>query len=365
MSSEVSARADFSQIRYAQCWEDADILVEALNVEQGGHCLSISSAGDNALALLGAGAEHVVALDMNPAQLSCLALRVAAYRELSHAELLELIGSRPSARRRDLYRRCRSQLDADTRAFWDAHGNEIDVGIGGAGKFERYFGLFRTRIMPLVHSRSNVAGLLKGGDRATRQAFYDKSWNTWRWRLLFKLFFSRFVMGRMGRDPSFFRYVEGSVAEHILKHARYALTELDPASNPYLHWILTGTHGAALPYALREEHFDTIRERIDRIEWYLLSIEDYLARYPHARFDAFNLSDIFEYMSAVNYEALLGRLIDVANPGARLAYWNMLVPRKCPPSLSSRLESFDDLAGRLYAKDKAFFYSHFIVEGVR
>ena len=143
MGSEVAARADFSQIRYAQCWEDADILVEALNIKHGDHCLSISSAGDNALALLGAGAERVVALDMNPAQLACLALRVAAYRELSHAKLLELIGSRPSNRRRDLYRRCRSQLDSDTRSFWDAHGDEIDAGIGGAGKFERYFGLFR------------------------------------------------------------------------------------------------------------------------------------------------------------------------------------------------------------------------------
>lgn len=365
MASEVAARADFSQIRYAQCWEDADILVKALNVERGGHCLSIASAGDNPLALLGAGAERVVALDLNQAQLACLALRIAAYRELSHAELLELIGSRPSTRRRDLYQRCRSQLDADMRAFWDSHGVEIDAGIGGAGKFERYFGLFRERIMPLVHRSSLIDQLLRGGDRATREVFYEKRWNSWRWRLLFKLFFSRFVMGRMGRDPSFFRYVEGSVAEHILKHTRYALTELDPADNPYLHWILSGTHGAALPYALREPQFEAIRERIDRIEWHLLSIEDYLAQYPDARFDAFNLSDIFEYMSAENYEALLKRLIAAANPGARLAYWNMLAPRRCPPSLSSHLKSLDELAGRLYAQDKAFFYRDFIVEEVR
>ena len=365
MSSEVAARADFSQIRYAQCWEDADILVEALNVKRGGHCLSISSAGDNALALLGAGAERVVALDLNQAQLACLALRVAAYRELSHSELLALIGSRPSTRRRELYRRCRSQLDADTRSFWDAHGDEIDAGIGGAGKFERYFAYFRGRVMPLVHRRSLIDRLLRGGDRATRVEFYEKRWDSWRWRLLFKIFFSRVVMGRMGRDPSFFRYVEGSVAEHILKHTRYALTELDPADNPYLHWILSGTHGAALPYALREEQFEAIRERVDCIEWHLLSIEDYLAQHPDARFDAFNLSDIFEYMSVENYEALLKQLIASANSNARLAYWNMLAPRKCPPGLSDRIRSLEDLARGLYARDKAFFYRDFIVEEVR
>ena len=172
-------------------------------------------------------------------------------------------------------------------------------------------------------------------------------------------------MGRMGRDPSFFRYVEGGVAGHILKHTRYALVELDPADNPYLHWILKGAHGAALPYALREAHFEAIRDRIDRIEWHPLSIEDYLVAHPDARFDGFNLSDIFEYMSEENYEALLRRLIGVAHPNARLAYWNMLARRRRPEVLCELLEPLDELAGRLYAKDKAFFYSDFIVEQVR
>ena len=52
MGSEVQAKADFTGIRYAQCWEDADLLVEALDVKPGDVCLSIASAGDNALALL-------------------------------------------------------------------------------------------------------------------------------------------------------------------------------------------------------------------------------------------------------------------------------------------------------------------------
>ncbi len=64
-------------------------------------------------------------------------------------------------------------------------------------------------------------------------------------------------MGRLGRHPEFFRYVDADVATRILERTRHALTVLDPADNPYIHWILTGTHGAALPAALREEHFDT------------------------------------------------------------------------------------------------------------
>jgi S-adenosylmethionine-diacylglycerol 3-amino-3-carboxypropyl transferase len=360
--SEIAGRADFSRIRYAQCWEDADILVEALDAGSGRTCLSIASAGDNALALLAGGAEHVVALDLNPAQLACLALRVCAYRELSHGELLELMGSRASRRRRDLYRRCRPLLDSDHRAFWDAHGTEIDQGIGSAGRFERYFTLFRTRIMPLIHSRATIKRLLEPMDRESREHIYDTHWDNWRWRLLFRIFFSRFVMGRMGRDPGFFRYVEGDVAARILGRTRYALTQLAPAENPYLHWILTGTHGDALPLALRESSFERIRDRLDDIEWHQSSIEDYLAQYPGARFDAFNLSDIFEYMSQDNYEALLRRLIDAAHTGARLAYWNMLVARRRPAHMADQLQSMEETARALHAKDKAFFYSDFIVE---
>src|SRR5688500_13209672 len=79
--SEAAAHADFSQVRYAQCWEDADVLLEGLRLRPGAVCLSIASAGDNTLALLTKEPQRVIALDLNPAQLACLALRVAAYQQ--------------------------------------------------------------------------------------------------------------------------------------------------------------------------------------------------------------------------------------------------------------------------------------------
>lgn len=364
MGSEVAARADFSGIRYAQCWEDADILLEALDIQPGDVCLSIASAGDNALAMLSRGPERVIALDLSPAQLACVEIRVAAYRELSHAELLELIGSAPSRRRQDLYRRCRSQLSPAARAFWDAHPAEVAQGIGGAGKFERYFGLFRTCVLPLVHYRGRVERLLRGGTPRQRQEFYDRHWDSWRWRLLFRIFFSRFVMGRMGRDPSFFTYVEGSVAQRILERTRYALTALDPAQNPYLQWILTGRHPTALPLALRPEHFESIRANLDRLEWHCRPIEDFLDGAGPNAIDRYNLSDIFEYMSADNYQRLLEKLVGCGRRGGRLAYWNMLVPRSRPESLAGRLHPLTELARGLHRQDKAFFYSGFIVEEI-
>jgi S-adenosylmethionine-diacylglycerol 3-amino-3-carboxypropyl transferase len=364
MGTEVATRADFSGVRYAQCWEDADVLVEALDVRPDDVCLSIASAGDNALALLAEGPARVVALDLSPAQLACLQLRVAAYRALEHPELLELVGSTPSSRRAELYRRCRLLLDADARAFWDARPDAVSGGIGGAGKFERYFALFRDRVLPLVHRRRRVQRLLEGGAPERRRAIYRREWDTWRWRLLFRVFFSRRVMGRMGRDPGFFRYVEGSVADRILDRTRHALTELDPAANPYLQWILTGRHVTALPRALRPEHFDAIRANLGRLEWRCESVEDYVAPRGPGAFSKANLSDIFEYMSEDNAARLLERLAACGRPGGRLAYWNMLVPRGRPESLAGRLRPLTSLAERLFWEDKAFFYNRFVVEEV-
>lgn len=365
VSSEVASRADFSAIRYAQCWEDADILLTGLDIQPGDTCVAICSAGDNALAMLARGPARVVALDLSAAQIACAHLRVAAYRTLEHSEMLALIGSVvvSAEERTALYQRCRPILDDHTRAFWDAHPTEIRAGIGGAGKFERYFELFRTRVLPWVHDRRMVERLLQGGDIDERMQFYKREWNTLRWRLLFRIFFSRVVMGKLGRDPAFFQYVEGSIADRILARTRHALTYGDPATNPYLQWILTGSHTPrALPFALRPENFEAIRANLDALELRLGSVESFLEESGEASIDRFNLSDIFEYMSPANYETLLRRLARSARPGARLAYWNMLAPRRRPASMADLLRPVEPLATELVHEDKAFFYSAFVVE---
>jgi S-adenosylmethionine-diacylglycerol 3-amino-3-carboxypropyl transferase len=364
MSSEITKHANFEKIRYAQCWEDADVLLEALNIQRGDVCISIASAGDNSLAMLCKSPDRVIALDLSSAQLACLHLRVAAYQVLEHKELLELIGSRHSQRRVELYGRCRSLLPNEVRTFWDAQPQLIDAGIGGVGKFERYFATFRNYIMPLIHNRKTLEKLFSLDTVEECEAFYNNTFNNWRWQALFRIFFSRFVMGRIGRDPSFFRYVEGSVAERILSRAKHALTVLNPAENPYLQWITTGYHPRALPYALREENFDAIRNNLDRLEVHAMSLEEFLPHLEGARVQRYNLSDIFEYMSEENYVVLLGRLVAAAGSGARLAYWNMLVPRQRPEMMAQRLRSLSECANKLHLQDKAFFYSRFVLEEV-
>ena len=365
MTTEVASRADFSRLRYAQCWEDADVLLEGLDVQPGDTCLTVASAGDNTLSLLTCDPARVVAVDLSPAQLAALELRVAGYRALSHAELLELMGSRQSARRDVLYSRCRRQLSAEAKRFWDGRPADIASGIGAAGKFERYLSIFRRWVLPLVHPRARATRLLLTACPEERVRFYDEVWDTLPWRALFRGFFSERVLGWLGRDPSFFRYARESVADHLLGRVRYALTALDPRENPYLHWILTGTHGTTLPHALRPENFELIRDRLDRLEWYRAPIEDLLESRALPVVDRMNLSNVFEYIAPDRFRALIERLAGAARTGARMMYWNMIVPRNGAEAAPDRVRALGPLSRQLFARDKVFFYSALRVEEVR
>src|SRR2546422_4621937 len=114
--------------------------------------------------------------------------------------------SRPST-----YRGLRPDLSGDTAHFWDAHPRAIARGVIHAGKFERYFHLFRRLVLPLIHGPGTIRALRAPKTLAEQRRFYETRWNTWRWRALFRLFFGRAVMGRLGRDPEVFAQVEGEV----------------------------------------------------------------------------------------------------------------------------------------------------------
>ena len=359
----IEQRVSFDRIRYANCWEDAQILIQALRPRPGMRILAIASAGDNVLSLLAEGVE-VVAADVSRAQLACLELRCAAFGQLDYDQLLAFLGVRPSQDRVTTYDRINKDLSIEARDFWQTHPKEIENGVIHAGKFEAYFRLFRRRILPLIHWRSTVRQLLDLKDVPARQHFYDHVWNNWRWRLLFRVFYSRFVMGRLGRDPEFFRYVTGSVSDRILRRTKYALTQLPTDANPFLEYILTGNFSRTLPDYLQPDRFEAVRNGLHRLTLFHGSIEKAAMACHESGFDGFNLSDIFEYLSESHSAKIYEQLISFAKPGARLAYWNTFVPRSHPPELVDRIRSLDDLAEKLFLRDLAFFYERFVVEEV-
>lgn len=359
-------------LRYGQCWEDADRLIEALGPIEGRTVLSIASGGENSLALLAEGPARLIVLDHNPAQIALLELKLAAIAALGHGELMLLLGAWAAAeldpaeliqRRHRLYQRCRDRLSTAAAAFWDRHPALIGGGLLRAGRFERYLERFRRWLLPLVQGQDAWQPLLEGLSREQRRAWYADHWDGWRWRLLFQLAFCRTALGHLGTDPSHVRYGRGSQTELLLERLRHVIVELDPTDNPYLHWLLRGHFGRQLPRALQPEQVARIRRHLERIEIHGLSLADYLEgqRTGAGWIERFNLSNVFDYQSPAATTALLARLHRHAAGGARLVGWNRLADRdgRLAPDGSWRFEP--ERAEALHRRDRVFFYKRLLV----
>ena len=358
----ISQKTSFDFIRYASVWEDADILCEALGASsRNGRILSIASSGDNVLALLTLDPKQIIAADLSNAQIACIELRIAAFRHLDHEALLAFLGVTTSFTRSQTYQTLRGDLSETSAEFWDKYPSAIEEGIIHAGKFEHYLRFFGAKILPLIHSQSKRDALLEQHSLSEQTHFYNEQWDTWLWRTFFHVFFSRITMGIMGRDPAFFDHVEGTVSEKILVRTRHAMTQLPTYTNPYLIYILTGNYKPnALPRYLRPEYKDAITSRLDRIKLFQGSIQNA----DEGPFDGFNLSDIFEYMNEEEYTACYESLFKKANLGARIAYWNMLVPRTLPENLRKNIHHLAEISDALHFHDKAWFYQAFLVDEV-
>jgi S-adenosylmethionine-diacylglycerol 3-amino-3-carboxypropyl transferase len=363
-AAETATNARYHRIRYAQCWEDADVLLQAMRVQPGDTCLSIASAGDNTLALAGAGAKRVIAVDLSAAQIACLELRIAAYRRLEYPEFLALVGQTEGHDRQLLYRRCRSLLTPASRAFWDSRRKLIRRGFAQVGRFEHFLCIFRRYLLPVVQGRKNVAKLFSLETVSERDDFYRRQWNNRRWRILCRIFFSRAFLGRYGRDPSFTRFADEPVWRSLERRIPEALVVQAPADNPYLQWILKGRFETALPWSWRESNYARIRNNLDAIEWRCEPLESVLADLPDATLNGCNLSDVFEYMSGTAYRKVLFELIRASSAGARLVYWNVVVTRSRPDIFASTLIPLKALAASLHQQDKAFFYRNLVIEEV-
>jgi S-adenosylmethionine-diacylglycerol 3-amino-3-carboxypropyl transferase len=365
IKSEVEDYAEFNLIRYAQVWEDAEILIKALEIKETDDVLSIGSAGENAFSLLLSNPNKVYAIDLNEEQIFCIQLKIAAYKYLDYEECMQFIGVFDCENRNDIFdEKIKEKIPKKAREYFESHRDYIKRGIIHCGKFENYFHIFGNKVLPLIHSRKTRDRLLQKKTKEERYEFYDKVWNNRRWRVLFKMFFSRKVMGKLGRDKAFFRYVNVNVAEHILERTKYAITELDTSENSYLQYIINCRYDNALPVAYRKENFETIKSRLDKLVVLKETVETFINRDDIKKIDKCNLSDIFEYMSEDDMCNIVKVILTKAPKGSRIAYWNMLSDKQASRFIDE-IEYKEELSKQLLAEDKAFFYSKFIVEEVK
>ena len=240
-------------INYSQCWEDPNILLEALSIHPNDNVLSITSGGDNTLALLIASPQKIVSIDKNVAQNYLLELKIAAARSLPYDEYLEFLGVVGSGRRSALFQKVHSSLPRAAGEWWSTHMSLIKRGVIHCGRFERFTNWFARYILPLIHNKKTINKLLSFNNIEEQRTFYRDRWNSRRWKFFLGFFSSRLILGRFARQPGMFMYAEKqAVGDVYRQRLERHLTSVPIAGNFFLHYRLTGQYGDALPLYLQE-----------------------------------------------------------------------------------------------------------------
>jgi S-adenosylmethionine-diacylglycerol 3-amino-3-carboxypropyl transferase len=327
MLDQLSKEIDFSIIRYANCWEDADVLLQHLALEPNDNVISVASGGDNSFSMLVADNVMVHAVDINPLQLYVCEIKKQAIKALDYESYLRFLGVHTESKRWQLFEQFSNALPAEVLQWANANKKIIRTGIMHHGKFERYFKLFRKFIMPLVHSKKTIAALLASKTAEAQQQFYDEKFNNKRWRYLFGKFFSKETMGKHGRDPRFFEEVDLSVADYIYKKTKEHLSSVACQQNYFIQYIFFGNYTKNLPHYLRKENFERIKKNIDNIIFVKDSIMNYLEAKPNF-FTKANCSNIFEYQNDEQFYAVSEQLHNLIVEDGAIAYWNLMVVRE-------------------------------------
>jgi len=363
LRSEVARALDLGALRYSVVWEDHELLEEGLAIGPDDDVLSITSGGDNTLALLLQEPRSVTAIDMSGAQSALLQLKLAAIRRLEHDELARLAGALPGERSA-LYRRLRDDLPEQARTYWDANVHVIEAGLLEAGRLEAYLAGFARDHLPELWPDDLFDRLVDAPDLTAQADLFEREGRTDAFERRFRWYYGRDMMAKHGRDPAQFAHVQGGdVGLWFFSRFCWACTHTRLRDNFYVQLFCGRRYRdlAAGPLWLRPDNLPRLRALADRVEVVTGELEGLLDGSPAGRFSKANLSDVFEYMSEELSDRFFELLACRLRPGGRVAFWNLLVPRTAPGSLDDRLRALPELSRRLWERDRSWFYRDFLV----
>jgi S-adenosylmethionine:diacylglycerol 3-amino-3-carboxypropyl transferase len=258
--------------------QGSDWVVDDLDGREGEAVLAAAEGGDRVLRLLSARPKRIAVVDRNPAQLHLLQLKLAALKSLAHADYLELMGPRPSRRRRALFQRLRWLLPKESDEFWLARLPLIDRGVAQQGEFERQLSSFR-QFVRLVHGTKKVERFQALATEEERRRLYTKEWQTALWRHFGARIWKRWF--EVGPDR----------LERLLFEGRLL----------------------APPPQLTAAEFESAKELANRVLIVNELPQDYLRAQPGDSVDLFLLG-------RMDLRGLEAELCHVARPGARMSY---------------------------------------------
>jgi S-adenosylmethionine-diacylglycerol 3-amino-3-carboxypropyl transferase len=368
----------FAGLVYPQIWEDPAIDMEALDLGDDDHVVTIASGGCNVLSYLVANPARITAVDLNGAHVALNRLKICALRHLpDHATFFEFFGRADSANNLAAYERwLKPHLDADSCAYWEGR---IITGRRRISHFARNFYRYGAlgNVIGLAHALARIYGydvrtMLEARSRQEQHAQFE--------RVLAPLFKKRFIkwvlnqpvsLYGLGIPPAQFKALagdaEGGLIEALHERLRRLACEFDMSEN-YFAWQAFGRTypplgAGALPPYLEPQNFAALQARSGRIETLHMSFLAYLETCADASLDAYVLLDAQDWMTDEDLTALWREITRTAKPGARVIFRtaadDRLLPGRVPADILA-LWQYDSACCRAFTqRDRSSIYGGF------
>ena len=300
-------------IIFGQVREDARTELTALQqANPTPRVFCIASGGCTAFALLAAQPAHVLACDINPAQIALVALKKSAL-SLDDPIVIQQTFLASVA----VYPRLAPLLSHQVRQFWGCNGALLKHGLNNSGLIDRRLQWVMKGFYALVHSRRTTERMLRFDELAPQQTYFARMWQSTRWRACFRLL-----------NPWVLSLVYGNTAAQALplnfhRQMRHQVEDVFQrfvtARNPYL-WqtFMPGIpppSAALLPDYLQAETLSRLRNSLSQLT---LQTGEAAAtiRESERPFDFFALSNILEGTEPAYAQMLAQTIGQQANPGA-------------------------------------------------
>ena len=365
----------FSGLVYPQIWEDPVPDIEALALEPDDHLITIASGGCNVLAYLTADPGRITAVDLNHAHIALNELKLMALRHLPGAdEFKRFFQEANDVANVDLYdRHLAPKLSASSRAYWDASnlgGRRISLfakNIYRFGLLGNWIGVghFVARVC-----RVDLARMLTCDDQAAQKAYFDEHIAPiFDKKIIRFLTESPISLYGLGIPPAQYEALaEGRLMADVLRERLAQLAHGFPLQDNYFAWqafkrSYPKDNEDGLPIYLQRRHFDTLRERVDRVRLQQRSVTDVLTNQPRSSVDAIVLLDAQDWMTSEQLDGLWRAISVACKPGARIVFRTAgaasVLPGRVDASVLDRFDYREAQSRAMLAKDRSAIYGGF------
>lgn len=365
----------FTGLVYAQIWEDPVVDMDGLELGEGDNLVCISSGGCNLMSYLTAEPASITAVDLSPAHVALVRLKIAAAQALpDHAAFYDLLGHADRPGNAALYDRYIAPvLDAQSRAWWETRQGAMPRRVQMLERGFYHYGALG-RFLWAMHLVSKIGGvdyrpLFACTSLEEQQAFFDaKIAPLFERRIVKSLARRRASLFGLGIPPAQFdklaRDGDGDIVPVLRERTRKLMCDF-PISENYFAWAAfnrgyrdDGT-GPVPPY-LMAENYEAVRANASRASIVNRSLTDMLAEAPENSKQAYVLLDAQDWMNDAQLTALWTQITRTATPGARVLFrtggTEDILPGRVPAAILDRWTYQPEKSLDLWRRDRSAIY---------